>query len=74
MDRANKEDQLLELGDAHANFEQNIERLTIQRDNVPRDIVQAIALEAELEQIRTATEEQVNLLSKDFLYFFFISS
>lgn len=49
QDLAKNVAQLLELGDAHAYFEQNIERLTTQRDNIARDMAQTVALEAELE-------------------------
>lgn len=58
---------MLELGDAHADFEQNIERLTTQRDNIARDMAQVVAFETELEQNRTAMEEQVNVLSHNSL-------
>lgn len=61
QDLAKREAQLIELGDAYADFEQDIERLTTRRDDIARYMAQVFALEAKLEQIRTAMEEQVNL-------------
>lgn len=49
--------------DAYADLKQNIERLTIQRDNIARDIAQVVAFEAELEQLQNTMKEQVNLLT-----------
>lgn len=64
---AKKEAQLLEPGDAYADFEQHLQQLTTQRNNISRDVAQVVALEVELEQIKTAMVEQVNPLQEDFL-------
>lgn len=53
------EAQLVVLGDAHADFEQDIKHLTSQRENITRNMAQATALEAEVERIRLAITEQV---------------
>lgn len=55
------------LEDAYADFEQDIEQLTAQRDNTTRNMAQVAALKAKLERVRLTTEEQVNALLTDFL-------
>lgn len=42
-------------------------RLTIQRDNIAQNVAQATAFIVELEQLRKTMEEQVDLLTQDFL-------
>lgn len=39
-------------GDAHADTEQDIERLNTQRENITRNMAQVATLEAELERVR----------------------
>lgn len=52
---------------AYADFGHHIELLTIQRDNIAESMAHATALEAELERLQKAMEEQVDLLTQDFV-------
>lgn len=42
---------MIQLEDPYADFEQDLERLTAWRDDIPLDMAQVVALEAELKQI-----------------------
>lgn len=59
--------QVAMLKDAHVDFEQDNEHLTAQREIITCRMAQAAALEAELERVQLAMEEQVNALTKYFL-------
>lgn len=48
-------------------FWQHIKQLTIQRENIARDMLQAAILEVELEQLQKTMEEQVDLLTQHFM-------
>lgn len=60
---AQRETDLVKLGDAHANFESRIERL----HDTAQSTEQAAALEEELARVRKVAEELAVLLKQDFL-------
>lgn len=62
QDLVKREAQMTELGDVYVDFEHDLECLCSEGWYSP-DMAQLVALEAELEQISIAIEEQVNLLS-----------
>lgn len=51
QDFTKQDAQLAELGDAYADFEQDIKHLTARRESIARDIAQVPALEVELEKV-----------------------